>query len=183
MPCPRTTLATLAAATLLLAACGEDLQTVNQPGRITSVGPVVSQPFGVYVQYSLRDREGNDQRIDAEICETNDQGEPVDCGEPVLGAGGDGLRTVPTVPAGTDTPHRFSWNVGCGRVADEQCIGTELDTEYVARMRVDDERSDQQQVSYSVTAPFALSDLGFQSVPMCDTSVEPIPDPCEPSSP
>jgi hypothetical protein len=180
MPYHRTFPAIVLILSLSAAACGEDLQTVNQPGRITSAGPVISQPFGVYVQYSLRDREGNDQRVEAQICEVNAQDEPVECGQPVLGAGGDGLQTVPTVPAGTDTPHRFSWNAGCGRVVNEQCVATEVDTSYVARIRV--AHGDANLEDYSVTAPFRLTDLGFQSVPMCDTSVEPILEPCQQGS-
>ena len=181
MPYTRMLTATLVAAALLTIGCGEDLETVNQPARITSVGPVVSQPFGVYVQYSLRDREGDDQKIIADICELTAQDEPTNCGAPVLGAGGDGLRTVPTVPAGSDAPHRLSWNVGCGRVVDAQCVDTEVDTSYVARLRVAGTETPENP-AFSVTGPFSLSDVGFRSVPMCDTSVEPIPEPCRPNT-
>lgn len=159
--------------------CGEDLSTVNQSARVTSVGPVIPHDWGVYVQYTLRDAEADDQSVTVQICPT-DEADAEDCPVPVQGAGGDGRSSLPTLPAGTDVPHRFSWNAGCGLVDADSCVQSELSTEYVARIRIDaPDDTEDAEPGFVTSEPFTLEDIGLQEIPECDPSAGSIPEPCQ----
>ena len=182
MPDPRhperrirlTTAGLLAAALVTAVACGPgDVDQYNQPAQITSVGPVAFDGSAVLIDYTLDDAEGDDQAISVGICPEDDDG-GVDCPTPVSGAGGDGRTRLPTTPRGTDVLHRLSWNVGCGRVDDDQCLETDPETTYVAYLSIDgNDRT-------VASPPFSLSGLGADTVPACDTSIRAVPEPCQP---
>lgn len=172
-PAPAAVIAAVALVTIAIAGCVTPVDQYNQPGRITSVGPVEFDGSSVLINYTLVDDEGDDQTIQVGICEDG-EGEDADCPTPVVGVGGDGRTSLPTTPAGEDIGHVLAWNVGCGRVGDDQCLETDRETTYVAYLSV--EGSDKT-VS---TAPFSLADLGADQVPECDTSVQAISDSCNP---
>lgn len=158
----------------IVGGCGDQpLETSNRTARITSVGPVELDERFVEIQYTLRDREGDDQNVDVEICPAASEGDR-DCMTPVQGLGGDGTERLPTVPKDTDVPHRYAWRVGCGLVDGEQCRTVDLQTAYVARVTLGN--ADRSETS----APFTLSDdLQISEVPECDPRVEDVPAPCQ----
>lgn len=162
---------------LLFAGCGPgDVEQYNHPARITSLGPVEFQENSLLIDYTLFDREGDDQALQVGVCTKNvDRG--VDCPIPVGGVGGDGRDRLPTVPEGSDVPHRLSWNLGCGLVDGNSCVETDLDQSYVVHMSLEGR---DRTVS---SAPFTLSEeFGLEELPSCDRSAGRIPEPCSPDT-
>lgn len=159
----------------LSAGCGgDDIDQFNQTARITSVGPISMEDSSVVVDYTLLDREGDDQTISVGVC-TAENAEADSCPTPVQGVEGDGRTLLPTVPRDTDVPHRFAWSVGCGRVADGMCLDTDVSTDYVFRLQV--EGSDRVVTSRE----FSLEEsFGLDALPDCDTTIPNIPEPCDP---
>jgi len=175
--CPLTPAAFLVAALGIAAVtgtgCVDQVDQYNQPGRITSIGPIRYDGSAVLIDYTVVDPEGDDQAIAVGVCPADDEGSP-DCPTPVPGTGGDGHRSLTTSPRGEDVEHVLSWNVGCGRAGDGECPETDLETSYVADVSI--EGSDETISS----APFSLADLGADEIPACDTSIRAIPDVCQP---
>ncbi|MFB6374768.1 MAG: hypothetical protein ABEN55_16980 [Bradymonadaceae bacterium] len=167
--------AALAAIALAGAGCVTPVEQYNQPGRITSVGPVEFDGSSVLINYTLLDPEGDDQSLQVGICPKDKEGS-TDCPTPVTGAGGDGRQSLPTPPRGENVSHVLAWNVGCGRVADGNCPKTKLETSYVAYLSLE---GSEKTVS---SAPFSLADLGADEVPACDTTIRAIPDACQPQN-
>ncbi len=133
------------------------------PVRITRDGDALVIP------YLIKDREGDDQRINVELCEWNGS-EAVNCGVASQAAGGDGTSFVPTTPADTCILHVFYWDVGCGRFVGtddganpQQAFIESVDQELVARVSVVGSEEEP-----SRTEPFTLEGIGFESVPECD---------------
>jgi hypothetical protein len=159
---------------LLGLGCGDQpLETQNRKAHVTSVGPVEPNERFVEIQYTLRDREGDDQRVDVQICPADQV--PGGCLAPVQGLGGDGTNRLPTVPEATDVPHRFSWRAGCGLVDGNQCQSADLQTSYVARIKVTGTNRSE------TSEPFTLgNDLQWNEVPTCDPRVDDVPAPCQP---
>lgn len=166
----------LLASSVGISACGEpNVSQYNRPPNLTSIGPISFDGNSVLVEYTLRDREGDDQSIEVDVCERSPDSPDV-CGTPAEGAASDGRNFLPTVPRGEDVEHRFAWNVGCGRVWGGSCLETELDASYGFRIRL--KRHDQTIDSES----FRLGEeFEMESVPACDTSAGQIPEPCPPA--
>lgn len=161
---------------VVAAGCGGDAPSqFNRSPSITSIGPLRYDGTNLVVEYTLRDAEGDDQSVSVGICEQMPPSDGI-CPLPVEGAPSDGLSSLPTVPKGEDVPHQFAWNIGCGRIDSGSCKATKLDQTYVVRIRLNG--TDQAVVSES----FALGeDFGVESLPECDESAGPIPNPCPPS--
>lgn len=157
--------------------CGpDDIDQFDNPASITAVGPVNFDGTSVLIDYALRDQEGDDQTVVIRICEKSETSKDR-CPTPVQGAGGDGLVLLPTVPKGTDVPHRFSWNVGCGRVESGACLETKAETEYVARVKIEGDDT------VAVSDPFSLKEtFSTDDVPACDVSAGTIPEVCDPNA-
>lgn len=158
------------------ASCGDPpVSQYNYPPSLTSIGPVSFDGTSVQVDYTIRDREGDDQSVFVGVCAGSGNEEDL-CPTPVQGAGGDGRSFLPTVPRGTDVRHVVSWNVGCGRIGRGRCLETKLDETYRFRIRLegtDDVVSSER---------FTLGDeFDLESVPACDTSAGRIPEPCNPN--
>lgn len=188
--------ALLLAAGLCVSGCGDDLDTPNRPAEIVAVGQIdppleacggssgseAPAPSGEYylpelardmdslaIPYLIIDREGDDQAIRVEICSWEEDAAS-DCGVAIMGPGGDGASSIPTAPANQCVLHVFNWEVGCGRfiraaAADappkRQTAG--VDEPLVAQISV--VGAEQPPI---ISAPFTLSELGFDALPTCE---------------
>lgn len=122
------------------------------------------------VPYLISDIEGDDQRIDVEVCNWDGQ-QATDCGAAVQAPGGDGTNFVPTTPAGTCVLHVFYWNVGCGRFvrasnnaqAPQQSSVDSVDQQLVVQVSVAGTKE-----APVESAPFTLKDVGFDVLPACE---------------
>ncbi len=137
-----------------------------QPTSATTlerVGDALSVP------YLISDLEGDDQRVDVQICEWDGQ-QATNCGTAVQAPGGDGTDFVPTTPAGTCVLHVFYWDVGCGRFVQASNNGQapqstnvdSVDQQWVVRVSVVGSKEAPGQ-----SEPFTLKDVGFDVVPAC----------------
>lgn len=160
-------------------ACGgsDSASQYNRSPSITSIGPLRFDGTHLRVEYTLRDPEGDDQSVYVGVCEGDDNSSEGLCPAPVEGAPSDGRSSLPTVPKGEDVSHQFAWNVGCGRIGSGTCRPTDLDQNYVVRIRL--EGTDQTVASESFS--FAES-FGVEEVPECDESAGSVPKPCPPNA-
>lgn len=145
-----------------LAACQTAVDVENTTAQVTSVSDVRVVALAgiaqyVEVDYTLRDREGDDVDVIVEVCDASDV-----CGVAWQAPGADGTYRVTTEPFDTDVPHVFRWDAGCGRVLDGASAALALGDELTLRVSV--EGSDE-----GLSSPvFALERLGFVELPECD---------------
>lgn len=142
--------------TLAAVGCGDDdLDLPNRDAELSevSVEPVDANRAAVW--YTVRDAEGDDQAIAVELCAADGDG----CVVPQPAAGGDGLATIPTVPAGQPVRHVFHWTLDCATLDELEALAP--DGPYIARVTV---------VRAGVSAesePFGVEDLGI-SPSLCE---------------
>lgn len=164
-----------------IAGCGGDTpEQFNQSPSITSIGPLNFDGTSLVVNYTLRDAEGDDQSVYVGVCaldEPSDEPSESLCPQPVEGAPSDGRTSLPTVPKGEDVSHQFAWNVGCGRIGSGTCQATDLDQNYVVRIRLDGTNETVVSESFTLRDAFGVEDL-----PECDESAISVPNPCPPNN-
>ncbi len=142
---------------------GDSLATVSNVRVLAADVP----PTLVKVAYILSDVEGDDQDLAVLVCAASGD-EISQCGFPFEGPGSDGVTFVPTAPAGTNQPHQFVWDVGCGRVLEgaqnpmEAVVRSDLDQSYVMLVGIEDAPN-----SRTSSKAFTLADLGFEDLPPC----------------
>lgn len=145
-----------------LAACQTAVDVENTVGQVTSVSNVrVVDVSGlaefVEVDYTVRDREGDDLDVLVEVCDAMDV-----CGVAWQAPGADGTYRVTTEPFDTDVPHVFRWDTGCGRVLNGASEVVALNDALTLRISVEGGET-------SMASPaFTLEQLGFGELPECD---------------
>ena len=137
-----------------------DIATISdlEPPSLNASGDVI-------LSFSIADDEGDDQAILVEVCEGSERA-PTRCGVAVEGRGSDGVAFLPTQPNGSSLQHRFVWSAACGRYDDQGHRPSELQTEYVSRLRVQDAPLSSSPWHY--TEAFSLSELGLEALPRCE---------------
>lgn len=145
--------------------CGEEIEVENTLATIDEPRDVTVTPQDtIGITYTLSDLEGDDQSILVEVCEGSADA-PTRCGLAIEGPGSDGVTFVPTQQGGAAKTHRFAWDARCGRIPAEQkgeALVSMLDTNYVFRLRVRDDRSD-----WRYGEPFTLTMLGVDELGTC----------------
>lgn len=155
---------TLMVAITAIAGCSEQIVVADEPAELPDAPAASWLDDGlVALDFTLRDDEGDDQDLRVEICEGTSSEDASRCGFPFQGPGSDGVDFVPTAPAGQVIPHRFVWDVGCGRVGAGEVFASALDASYVARVTVLDDNG-----ASKVSAPFTLTELGATQLGACE---------------
>ena len=151
-------LVVLLLAGLHLAGCGESVQLGNLPGRVTFVGPSVSNEVGVTTFFGVADAEGDLLSATVEVCDGSGQScralSSEEGAEAQLLAGSASLSALPTV-VGTSTSAalRVNWR-DCGLFASADLF----------TVRVEVLGSDLEALT---SAPVALEDLGLDLSGIC----------------
>jgi hypothetical protein len=153
----------LGGALLCATGCGDSVDAPDGATTIRSLQPVLSDDNTKFTfEYEIMDPEGDDKRLRFEVCEADSSGNPVECGAPVQGPGGDGTDYVPTVPAGEFVVHVFHWDLGCGRFVGTERRSVEADTDYIGRVYIDTEKE-----PVTSTEPFQLSQDALSAATDC----------------
>ncbi len=152
-------------ALLFTTACGEQIVVENTLAEISEVTPIaLTSADEVSVSYLLSDEEGDDQALTVEVCEGSADS-PQDCGLAFEGTGSDPVSFLPTEQGGRPLSHVFTWDQNCGRIQGDtgEIFDTTLDTTYIFRLRIKDERAEWH---YSDT--FTLMELGVDAISDCE---------------
>lgn len=140
--------------------CVRDVETLDEPAVVTSIGPITTGADGnVVVSYTLRDFEGDDQTVRIEICDADGE----DCGPAVQAPGGDPTTRVPTIPENTDVLHTFHWNPWCGRYVGADLTASQIDAEYIVSIEVADTET-----GPVTSEPFTLESVGLLNAGDCE---------------
>ena len=120
--------------TMLFIQCGADRVIENQDATLIALDTPLwnEEQQSVDLLYTLRDEEGDDQKIRVEVC--HDDG--TQCGFPIEGRGSDGTIHIPTMRFSQDTQHLFRWDIGCGRIVGDQIQETSLSQDYQIRILI-----------------------------------------------
>ena len=143
--------------------CGEQIEVENTLAAIEDPREIAATSAGtISVTYTLSDQEGDDQAILVEVCEGSAEA-PTRCGLAIEGPGSDGVTFVPTQQGGGAKVHRFAWDAACGRIVaqdDGDVLVTMLDTNYVFRLRIRDERAEWRYSEPFTPTSLAISEFG-----------------------